>query len=78
MYVNSSYELRTLVELPYLTFQPLFLNLRIDLFHGGVHICNTPVENLFTNYPLHIHDQLVVQRLLLLQQAGRQAGRRLV
>jgi hypothetical protein len=36
----------------------------------------TPVENLFTNYPLHIHDQLVVQGLLLLlQQAGRQAGR---
>jgi hypothetical protein len=34
----------------------------------------TPVENLFTNYPMHIHDQLVVQGLLLLlQQAGRQA-----
>jgi hypothetical protein len=36
----------------------------------------TPVENLFTNYPLHIHDQLVVQGLLLLllQHAGRQVG----
>ncbi len=64
----------TLVELPYLTFQLLFLNLRIDLFHDGAHICIHQLRTCSPNYPLHIHDELVVQGLLLLQ-AGRQAGR---
>jgi hypothetical protein len=36
----------------------------------------TPVENLFTNYPLHIHDQLVVQGAAAAAAAAdRQAGR---